>query len=132
MSCLHNKAFEQFQLTFALFFFGIGLHPVKAEPTICMSRISCNDCCIHVISHMITNNQMVVSSAYISVSEFCIESGKSLMQMEKIMGPKSIPVESPAQEEAVLMFSQYDTCLRAITQVRFKPLHSVLTGEVHR
>ena len=47
---------------------------------------------------------MVVSSAYISVSEFCIESGKSLMQIEKIMGPKSIPVESPAQEEAVLMF----------------------------
>ena len=104
MSCLHNKAFEQFQLTFALFFLALGFILLRLNQQFALSRISCNDYCIHVISHMITNNQMVVSSAYISVSEFCIESGKSLMQMEKIMGPKSIPVESPAQEEAVLMF----------------------------
>ena len=32
MSFLHNEAFEQFQFTFALFFFfGIGLHPPKKE-----------------------------------------------------------------------------------------------------
>ena len=48
---------------------------------------------------------MVLSSAYVSVSEFCIESGKSLMYIQKIMEPKSILVEPPVEEEeAVLMF----------------------------
>ena len=39
---------------------------------------------------------MVVSSAYISVSEFCIESGKSLMQIEKNNGPRIDPSGTPS------------------------------------
>jgi len=40
-------------------------------------------------------DQIAVSSAYISVSEFCIKSGKSLMQIEKNNGPKMDPCGTP-------------------------------------